>query len=190
VLGAKNTMNNILKIMLLLIIVSMANAQEPFRDYSLNVRETIPEQYKIFWSGGYSRKEKKHVIKNCNYKKLALSRSACYGVCPVYTVEFNIDGKASFHGINNIEKIGRYSGEIFLLEYGKLCYLVDKYLEKYKDIDFGPCIDESEIILSIEFKDDKTLEIYDCGSVGPVELWAIQNTIDGLKDKIKWEKIQ
>jgi hypothetical protein len=167
------------------------NAQEKKHEFNISAKNFIPLEYQIFWEGGYSEESVKKINAACKYRKIKLERTGCYGTCPIYKIEFNIDGTVEYNDIKYVDKIGKYSGEIYLLNYGKLCFLVDNYLGEYSDSDFrAHWTDDEACIITIEFKNNKEIEIYDYGRQGPIELWALQNVIDGLKDKIELEKIE
>lgn len=40
---------------------------------------------------------------------IELKRTACYGSCPVYTLKIDKNGKGLFEGVENVDKIGRFS---------------------------------------------------------------------------------
>jgi hypothetical protein len=150
--------------------------------------QIFPDELKILWQGGYGKEEAKEIQKNCSYEKITMKRTACYGTCPVYTATLSVNGKAKYEGIKHVERIGKYSGELFLIEYGKLCYLIDEYLKNRKYLYFrAPWTCSSACIITLELKDSTTLEIYDYGQYGLIELWAIQHTIDALIEKVEWK---
>lgn len=153
------------------------------------VKNEIPEKYKPLWNPGYS--DKKLIFSICNYKKITLERFGCYGTCPVYKIKLNIDGTVKYTGIKYVDKIGKYSGELFLLRYGKLCYMIDEYLEKYNEINYeAPWTDDETCIISLLMKNGTIIKITDYGRQGPIELWAIQKTIDGLVSNLELTKIE
>ncbi len=171
--------------------LSITTGEENNRDYSLKIKDSLPIKYQIFWEPGYDAKEAKQIKRSCDYNKIKMQRTPCFGACPVYSIEFTINGDATYDGVDFVKRKGKYRGEVFLIHYGKLCYLIDEYLKKYKDADFRAgwtC--DAECIITLELKDGKTLEIYDYGSQGPIELWALQNSIDGLSEKIDWKQIK
>ena len=55
---------------------------------------------------------------------IVFSKGACYGTCPVYTLNIDESGNMTFEGKRNVEKLGKYTKKLDLnslqelLEYG------------------------------------------------------------------------
>ena len=156
---------------------------------TVGLNKVIPEKYKKLWGSGYW--DKGEIIAISSYKKITMERTGCYGTCPNYTIELFNDGKIKYTGKEFVEKIGKYEGELYLLFYGKLCYLIDEYFKKYSELNYiASWTDDEACNITLLTKDDKTIQITDYGRQGPIELWAIQKTIDGMLIDIDFTKTQ
>jgi hypothetical protein len=51
---------------------------------------------------------------------ISLSRGPCFGTCPVYTVTFQADGRAHWHGEWFVDRMGDYSGEASQADFAAL----------------------------------------------------------------------
>lgn len=65
----------------------------------------------------YKKKKKKKVVSaavvnNTNIKSVLMGRGACYGTCPVYTIEVFENGTLVYNGKNFVDKLGFYEKKI------------------------------------------------------------------------------
>ena len=65
----------------------------------------------------YKKKKKKKVVSaavvnNTNIKSVLMGRGACYGTCPVYTMEVFENGTLVYNGKNFVDKLGFYEKKI------------------------------------------------------------------------------
>ena len=47
-----------------------------------------------------------------NNPVIYLERSACFGLCPAYTLTLRGNGIANYDGLSNVEKVGKHSAQI------------------------------------------------------------------------------
>jgi len=65
---------------------------------------------------------------------ISLNKTACFGECPVYSVQFFKDGSVIYEGIENVEKIGKYRGELDVTKVNEIIVTASEM--GYFDLDF------------------------------------------------------
>lgn len=132
-------------------------------------------------------------------KSVKLQRTACYGTCPVYTVEISSDGMVKYVGNEHVAKLGNQSANVGRDEFEflvaairrvKFLSLRDTYSGP-KDGCEGISTDSPSIIISVQTNDtQKTVDYYG-GCVG-LELgildriYWLADTIDEVAGTIRW----
>jgi hypothetical protein len=122
--------------------------------------------------------------------EVTLERTPCFGGCPIYKVTLRSDGTATYDGMRNVDKIGKYEGRFWDRDFERLSNVIDKFgywklNEKYR----LPITDQASQILTVKSdKGAKTVDEY--GDSGPEELWAIQLVVDGIAGNVRdWKKV-
>lgn len=153
--------------------------------------EAIRERYRFLEDPWFNEAKYKKGIEELPYTEIQLERTECFGTCPSYIVVFRIDGTATYEGREYVDKQGKHAGRIYSGGYARLCWAI----EQFKVLD-GPrsysvnMTDMSTAILRIKRRDtDSAEEIRDYGGAGPMELWIIQNAIDGISSRVEWKKM-
>jgi hypothetical protein len=118
-----------------------------------------------------------------------LSRGACYGTCPIYTLTVKADGTVNFDGTKYTETIGRADGRI---DDEKLKAL----LQEFKTADFfgldddytsGDCSTDQPTVSTALTINGETKEIkHDTGCEAPGELDTLEQRIDDVVGSAKW----
>ena len=120
---------------------------------------------------------------------IELKRTPCYGSCRVYTVKIDKNGKGLFEGVENVEKIGRFSFSLSqdeLMEFENAFHQVDFY--QLKNIYDGQVSDLPTTYISY-YKDGNRKKIMDYYGA-PQELRALENSIETLVLSKKMKKIK
>jgi hypothetical protein len=119
--------------------------------------------------------------------EITLERTACFGFCPIYKVILRSDNTATYIGMKFVERQGTYKAYISGFEYlakiieaRRYFSLRDRYTEPISDM-------PSAITSVVRNGKRKTIDNY--GNSGPIELWEIENLIDGLIANARWEKV-
>lgn len=152
--------------------------------------EGVPKIYWALFRGGITEDEKDDFRAKLPFESITLERTPCYGPCPVYTVTLHRSGKAELHAVKNMPELGDFSGEIDPLSYGRLCYFMEQsHFAKLKDIYQPPLrwTDDSTCIVTAKTGGGVVKKVSDYGGVGPIELWAIQQLMDGFRERIAWK---
>jgi hypothetical protein len=125
------------------------------------------------------------------YTSIRLERHACFGTCPVYSVELTRGsgygaGSAVYTGESDVDKIGSFVGEIDIFSYGQLCQLLDALGFASMDENYAASwTDDSTVVLQATTADG-THRVEDYGRQGPPALFALQLSIDAITDRIEW----
>ncbi len=84
-------------------------------------------------------------------------------------------------------KTGNFVGEVPLETYGRLCYLLEQsQFGRMNDSYRANWSDDATCIVTVSAKRSQKV-VSDYGSVGPIELWAIQESIDAARNEIEWK---
>ena len=151
-----------------------------------------PERYRLLFGSSLAATEKdlQRFLASLPYDSISLERTPCFGKCPVYNVTFYRNGRAEYEAVRHLPKLGKYAGEIDPFSYGRLCYLIENSrFERMVPGYAADWTDDTECIVRVKTGSD-TAEVGDYGQVGPIELWAIQEVIDGLCGRIEWKNAQ
>lgn len=149
----------------------------------------IPDRYKPLFEPGLGDDERTALMQNLPYDSISLSRSPCYGTCPVYSVTFHRTGKAELDATEFLPKVGKFAAEINLNTYGRLCYFIeDSRFRELKPDYHAPWTDDTTCVVTVT-EGDRQTRVSDYGEVGPIELWAIQSLIDAVRNELDWKPV-
>ena len=149
-------------------------------------RSGVPEIYRPIYEGGIGLDEIGPVRASLPYDSISLERTRCLGTCPIYTFTVHRSGAAELNAVEFLPTVGKYVGEVDIFSYGRLCYLLDHSgFETFRDRYEAPWTDAPTSIVTAVRKSG-VKRVADYGSVGPIELWAIQEALDSVRTRIKW----
>ena len=123
-------------------------------------------------------------------ESISLSRSGCYGKCPVYNVSLNRDGSVTYKGDMFVEHIGLYNVDVDfdfqvlenLVKTSDFFNLEDRYIENVTDIP----------VCGVTVKTtSRSKSVVDNG-IGPRELKVLQKEIDKIisnSEDAVWVKV-
>ena len=123
------------------------------------------------------------------YQSISLERTACFGTCPVYTVTLHQDGRAEYQARAHLPELGNFEGKFSSDEFRRLSYFIEncgferlsgKYSASHTD-------DSTCIVRATSDSDTKVVSNY--GDAGPVDLWAVEELIDGVRARIAWSRV-
>ncbi|MEZ5943822.1 MAG: hypothetical protein R3C18_20695 [Planctomycetaceae bacterium] len=110
-----------------------------------------------------------------------------------YKIEFHRDGSARYHGHSGVEKLGVYSGNIDLFDYGRLCLLFETLMKEVGPAGkLGDVPGYSDPVISrltIQFADDQKIECQDDSNFGDFRFWVLENAIQRISFETEWTKI-
>lgn len=146
----------------------------------------IPKQFRFLYSRpGFSAHDK--AGQWLPFREIDLKRTPCLGKCPVYRVSLGCDGRAQYEGDRYVSKIGTYTGNVPIRDYGKLCYLASHIGVENLKKEYSRCsTDLPSVELTLVKPDESRVRVSDYGESGPIELWALQQAIEAVADRIHW----
>ncbi|MBL7766643.1 MAG: energy transducer TonB [Chitinophagaceae bacterium] len=117
-----------------------------------------------------------------------IERTACFGRCPVYTLELRKNGTIIYVGKKNVTMIGTHTGTLplsltkkFLANAGKykIISLSNNYTEKASDLPRLICT----------FHINKKMKVIKNAQAGPEYLVGLALELDNLLEKVKWKGV-
>ena len=153
----------------------------------------IPTKYRPFIIGPNSDKEfdalrgrLPGLRAHLPFNSISMRRTPCFGTCPVYEIAFHRDGRAELYALAHLPKLGHFVGQVEESDYARLCHLVESSrFSGFRSSYRARHTDDSTCIVTVTTGDTST-KVSDYGSVGPTQLWAIQQAIDAVKNDIEW----
>lgn len=134
--------------------------------------------------------------KSPEYKEAAitLSRTACFGKCPVYNLKIHTDGLVIYEGQQDVKVVGTRTGQISPEKVKELIeefYKINYFKLKESNTDSNLCeTDHPAIITSITI-DGKAKKVHDnLGCPFPSKLRDLEIKIDEVAGSKRWVRIR
>jgi len=129
-------------------------------------------------------------LTNHGITQIGIERSACYGMCPVYTFVLNRDGTFRYKGEAFVERMGMFTGTIPVYEFNRLAqYLKDSGYMELRD-GYGAPGDDGETVFTTVVMNGTRKVVMDHSYSGPPKLWAMEQLIDHVLVCAKWNARQ
>lgn len=133
---------------------------------------------------------------------ITMSRSACFGSCPVYTLTIQPNGKAVFEGIQHTEVKGKVESNLNEKKINMLIAEIEKadffsFKDSYEP-DSGNCpesgSDTANVVISIKLTGREKTVLHNQGCVEistnykvfPQQLYKLENKIDEIVETKRW----
>jgi len=166
------------------------DAPKPVVFFAPETISNVPDLYKPLYLGNLSADKIEAFRAALPYESISLERTPCSGSCPVYRVTLYRSGKAEFEAKAFLPKTGAFTGQVDLPTFARLCYVLDNsrfndFQEKYR----ANLTDEAACIITVSTgKSQKTVTDY--GTIGPIQLWTIEQLIDGVRERTDWKPVR
>jgi len=172
------------------LLLASANAPQPGQRGVSNreVASGVPVEFKSLYGGGIPSDTVPGVWAGFPYDRIDLERTGCFGTCPIYRVSLFRGGRAELHGVRYMERIGDFEGKVNVFDYGKLCYLLKRLGFDQLPLRFTADWTDSPTYIVTAVAGDSTKAVSDYSGVGPIELWAVQEAIDAVRQRIEWTR--
>ena len=164
--------------------------KQPVIFFAPETISNVPDIYKPLYLGNLSADKIEAFRSALPYESISLERTPCSGSCPVYRVTLHRSGKAELEAKAFLPKPGEFTGQVDLATFARLCYVLDNnrfndFQDKYRAnlTDNTACI-----ITASTGKSQKTVTDY--GAIGPIQLWTIEELIDGVRERIDWKPMR
>jgi hypothetical protein len=153
--------------------------------------DSLPQHYRWLWIWPTNTEEieaRDHDLENVPYESISLKRTSCFGPCPEYEIVINRDGTARYNGIQHAPRKGEYGGSVNLINYLRLCYLLDRFeYIKMRDSYSNPITDGGSTIIKVVMSDGSGTKLVSAyNNAGPVEFWCVAQIIDSVSEQVNW----
>jgi len=123
------------------------------------------------------------------YESVSLERTTNSASSPIYRVTFHRSGQAELTTNALPPKIGKFTGQVDLPTFARICYVLDNsrfndFQDKYRA---NPLENTACIVTVSTGKSQKTVTDY--GAIGPIQLWTIEQLIDGVRERTDWKPV-
>jgi hypothetical protein len=119
--------------------------------------------------------------------EITLERTACFGTCPMYKITLRRDGTATYIGRRFVDRVGTYKGNVYGFE--RLAQFVESQGFFKLNNEYTVAVTDLPSTITSAVRQGQRKTIVDYGNIAPLELWAIEQAIDGIVANTKWEKI-
>ncbi|MBS0202031.1 MAG: hypothetical protein JSS49_03965 [Planctomycetes bacterium] len=121
--------------------------------------------------------------------EIGLERTACHGTCPIYTVVFKADGTFRYVGEDHVTRKGKHTGRVSPDQFNRLAeYLIESgYMSLDATYDL-PEVADFPTTYTMAIVDTKRKLVKNYGDLGPIKLWALQQSIDALLAEAEWDR--
>lgn len=121
------------------------------------------------------------------YSEVSLSRTSCFGTCPVYTVVYRRDGGVTYTGEWHVDHVGMRQGRIGASAFAELAHFIRRSGLESLDTHYrARGTDMPTTTVTVTRLDGRTVSVSEYGRSGPPGLWAVQRVIDGMLPDVQW----
>lgn len=122
-----------------------------------------------------------------DYSEISLTRTGCFGTCPIYTVVYRRDGTVTYTGERHGDHIGVRQGRIGKAGFADLAQFIQRSGFESLDTHYRtPGTDMQTTTVTVTHLDGRTVSVSEYGRSGPPHLWAVQRVIDGVLADAQW----
>lgn len=170
-------------IAVLLIAVLPARAGEISDYHSKHARDKFSDYRQ-------SRNYSEVISTNHGITEIGIERTACFGTCPVYTFIIKSDGTFRYKGNRYVERLGDFTGKVPVWYFHQLAQFIrdSGYMELNDGYTCGVTDNPTTYTMVVMNGTRKTVSNY--AQAGPTKLWAVEELIDDLMSKAKWDDRQ
>ena len=148
----------------------------------------VPEVYKPLYLGNLPPDRIEAFRAALPYNSIILERTTASGSNWSYRVVFHRTGRAEYEVFQPKPQQG--TGNIDLYTFARLCYVMDSggfndFQAKYRA---DPLESAFCVVTAAAGKNRKTVADY--GTIGPIQLWTIEQLIDGIRVRTDWKPVQ
>ena len=124
---------------------------------------------------------------NHGITEIGIERTRCYGTCPSYTFIVKSDGTFRYNGFDYVERKGEFSGTISASYFNRLAQFIrdSSYMEL--EDSYTRMVTDNPTTYTMVVMNGKRKTVSNYASAGPTKLWAIEELIDDLMAKAKWD---
>jgi len=162
--------------------------EKPIVFFAPAIVTNVPEVYKPLYLGNLSADQVEAFRAALPYDSISLERTTASGSNLLYRVTFHRAGQAEYEVFQPNHH--QATGQIDLFTFGRLCYALDSggfkdFQTKYRA---NPFENAATLVTVSKGKNTKTVANY--GAIGPIQLWATEEAIDGVRVRTDWKLVQ
>ena len=122
--------------------------------------------------------------------EITLSRTECYGTCPVYDLVLRSDGTATYHGGPHSRLEGDWTGTFSKNDFAELVHLAELIgYSSFAAVYERPVTDSPWAITSV-VRAGQRKRVRNYASTGPLALSAFEAAIDVVSARAEWSKVK
>ena len=142
---------------------------------------SMPRGVRWLWTG-----LRKDEVPDLPYDSITFESFGCLGSCPIYKMKLTRDGRAEFDAVSHTRQTGRYVGELNLLMFGRLGLLAQRLgLQNFAPRYSARSTEAGGHRITATAR-NQSWTVDDEGWSGPIELWAVEQVIENIMDRIDW----
>ncbi|MBL8141409.1 MAG: hypothetical protein JNM38_09895 [Acidobacteria bacterium] len=124
------------------------------------------------------------------YNEISLTRTGCFGTCPIYTVVYRRDGTVTYTGERHVDHAGVHEGRTGKADFADLAQFVERSGLESLDTHYRvPGTDKPTTTVTVTRLDGRTVSVSEYGRSGPPQLWVVQRVIDGMLPDVQWRAL-
>jgi hypothetical protein len=131
------------------------------------------------------------LVEDFPYSAITMNRtSGLAGWNPEFEVQLDKTGRATFSGRNFCGLDGEYAGQVSFFDFAHICNAMEHFnFIEMKD-EYSRLVTDHPSTTIILFGEGTNVikTVYEYAGVGPIQLWALQKSIDGVIANIRWAK--
>ncbi len=139
--------------------------------------------------GDYRKSRSHDEVASTNHgiTEIGIERSPCYGTCPIYTFIIKSDGTFRYRGDKYVAREGEFAGTIPVWYFHQLAQFIRD--SGYMELEDGytRMVTDNPTTYTMVVMNGKRKTVSNYANAGPTKLWAIEQLIDDLMSKAKWD---
>jgi len=148
----------------------------------------VPDAYKPLYLGNLSADKMEAFRAALPYESISLERTTNSGSSLIYRVTFHRSGKAEFDEFQ--PKPHQATGQIDLPTFARLCYALDSSgFKDFQDQYRANPLENTACMVTVSTGTSRKT-VTDYGTIGPIQLWTIEQLIDRARGQIVWKPVR
>jgi TonB family protein len=120
-----------------------------------------------------------------NLRYFSFERTGCFGKCPIYKVEVLMNGKITYVGKLNVDRLGTFEGKLTRHQILQITHAIAKSKLPKKSIKYKKIASDLPSLNYWYEIGKKRITVFNVNQ-GPIELNTIALVIDSIVTKLKW----
>ena len=144
--------------------------------------------FQFFTNNGTTEIGHGNIVTNHGISEIGFERTGCYGTCPSYTFIITSGGKCRYEGGKHAKIEGKKTGRVSIIEFHRLAeFLLSIQFFALKD-EYTASLTDSSSTFTTATLNGKRKIIDNYAGLGPAQLWAVEQILDGMVTRARWDK--